>query len=198
MFERYSEPARRVLFFSRYEASLLGSMSIESEHLLLGLLREPSALVARILDAVPRSEVRKELEARRSGEKVGTYVEIPFSAETKRILESGAKEADRLLHNHIGPEHLLLGALCEETSVAARTLVKYGVLLDAARDRVRDGDRPRSEGELIASARAQVDRMLDLFPALGAALASVEDAEIELLGLQTHLLALKALLDARS
>jgi ATP-dependent Clp protease ATP-binding subunit ClpA len=198
MFERYSEPARRVLFFSLYEASLLGSMSIESEHLLLGLLREPSALVARILDAVPLSEVRKELEARRSGEKVATSFEIPFSAETKRILEAGAKEADRLLHNHIGPEHLLLGVLCEEESVAARTLGKYGVHFDAARDRVREGDRPRSDGELIASARAQVDRMLDLLPALGAALPRIEDAEMELFGLQTHLLALKALLDARS
>jgi ATP-dependent Clp protease ATP-binding subunit ClpA len=173
-------------------------LSIESEHLLLGLIRESDVHVARVLDAVPLNEVRKELEARRSGEKIATSVEIPFSAETKRILEAGAKEADRLLHNHIGPEHLLLGVLCEEESVAARTLGKYGVRLDAARDRVRDGDRPQSDGELIASARAQVDRMLDLLPALGAALSRLEDAEMELFGLQTHLLALKALLDARS
>ena len=36
MFERYTERARRVLFFARYEASQLGSISIETEHLLLG------------------------------------------------------------------------------------------------------------------------------------------------------------------
>ncbi|HEX9199721.1 MAG TPA: Clp protease N-terminal domain-containing protein [Acidobacteriaceae bacterium] len=40
MFERYTERARRVIFFARYEASQFGSPNIESEHMLLGLLRE--------------------------------------------------------------------------------------------------------------------------------------------------------------
>ncbi|MFZ0862910.1 MAG: Clp protease N-terminal domain-containing protein [Candidatus Sulfotelmatobacter sp.] len=42
MFERYTEIARRVIFFARYEASQFGSPYIETEHLLLGLLREDS------------------------------------------------------------------------------------------------------------------------------------------------------------
>ena len=37
MFERYTESARRALFFARYEVSQLGATSIETEHLLLGL-----------------------------------------------------------------------------------------------------------------------------------------------------------------
>ena len=37
MFERYTEKARRVIFFARYEASQFGSPYIETEHLLLGL-----------------------------------------------------------------------------------------------------------------------------------------------------------------
>ena len=45
MFERYTERARRVLFFARYEASQLGSISIETEHLLLGLIREGLSLI---------------------------------------------------------------------------------------------------------------------------------------------------------
>ena len=49
MFERYTERARRVLFFARYEASQLGSMSIETEHLLLGLLRQPESTAGAIL-----------------------------------------------------------------------------------------------------------------------------------------------------
>ena len=48
MFERYTERARRVLFFARYEASQLGSISIETEHLLLGLIREGKGLTSRI------------------------------------------------------------------------------------------------------------------------------------------------------
>ena len=40
MFERYTEKARRTVFFARYEASQFGSPVIDTEHLLLGLLRE--------------------------------------------------------------------------------------------------------------------------------------------------------------
>jgi len=39
MFERYSEKARRVIFFARYEASQFGSPVIGAEHLVLGLVR---------------------------------------------------------------------------------------------------------------------------------------------------------------
>src|SRR4029077_2551616 len=52
MFERYTDKARRVIFFARYEASQYGSPYIETEHLLLGLLREDRALASRFLDKV--------------------------------------------------------------------------------------------------------------------------------------------------
>ena len=47
MFERYTEKARRVIFFARYEASQFGSPDIETEHLLLGVLREGKDLANR-------------------------------------------------------------------------------------------------------------------------------------------------------
>src|ERR671919_4192 len=122
MFERYTERARRVLFFARYEASQLGSISIETEHLLLGLIREGKGLTSRIFarSHLSLESIRKEIEGRTVfREKVSTSVEIPFSAETKRVLQFAAEEADRLLHNYIGTEHLLLGILREERSVAA-------------------------------------------------------------------------------
>ena len=49
MFERYTEKARRSIFFARYEASQFGSPVIDTEHLLLGLLREDKALADRVL-----------------------------------------------------------------------------------------------------------------------------------------------------
>jgi len=49
VFERYTEKARRVIFFARYEASQYGSPYIETEHLLLGLMREDKALANRFL-----------------------------------------------------------------------------------------------------------------------------------------------------
>ena len=137
MFERYTERARRVLFFARYEASQLGSISIETEHLLLGLIREGKGLTSRIFSRSHLSleNIRKEIEGRTVfREKVSTSVEIPFSTETKRVLQFAAEEADRLLHNYIGTEHLLLGILREERSVASMVLSEKGMRLNTVRE----------------------------------------------------------------
>jgi ATP-dependent Clp protease ATP-binding subunit ClpC len=137
MFERYTERARRVLFFARYEASQLGSISIETEHLLLGLIREGKGLTSRIFarSHLSLENIRKEIEGRTVfREKVSTSVEIPFSAETKRVLQFAAEEADRLLHNYIGTEHLLLGILREERSVASSILMEKGMRLHTVRE----------------------------------------------------------------
>jgi ATP-dependent Clp protease ATP-binding subunit ClpC len=137
MFERYTERARRVLFFARYEATQLGSTSIETEHLLLGLIREGKGLTSRIFarSHLSLESIRKEIEGRTVfREKVSTSVEIPFSAETKRVLTFAAEEADRLLHTYIGTEHLLLGLLREERSVAASILYEKGMRLASVRE----------------------------------------------------------------
>ena len=83
MFERYTERARRVLFFARYEASQLGSVSIGTEHLLLGLIREGKGLTSRIFarSHLSLETIRKDIETSTKipREKVSTSVEIPFS-----------------------------------------------------------------------------------------------------------------------
>jgi uncharacterized protein (TIGR03435 family) len=141
MFERYTERARRVLFFARYEASQLGSISIETEHLLLGLIREGKGLTSRIFSkaGISLQDVKKDVEGRTVfQQKVSTAIEIPFSTETKRVLQFAADEADRLLHNYIGTEHLLLALLREERSVAAQILTGRGLRLDAVRQQIAD------------------------------------------------------------
>ncbi|HEX5069527.1 MAG TPA: ATP-dependent Clp protease ATP-binding subunit [Vicinamibacterales bacterium] len=137
MFERYTERARRVLFFARYEATQMGSTSIETEHLLLGLIREGKGLTSRIFarSHLSLDSIRKEIEGRTIfREKVATSVDIPFSADTKRVLQFAAEEADRLLHTYIGTEHLLLGILREERSVAASILYEKGMRLASVRE----------------------------------------------------------------
>ena len=138
MFERYTERARRVLFFARYEASQLGSVSIGTEHLLLGLIREGKGLTSRIFarSHLSLETIRKDIETSTKipREKVSTSVEIPFSDETKQVLRHAADEADRLLHNYIGTEHLLLGLLREQQSVAATRLIEKGMRLDSVRE----------------------------------------------------------------
>jgi ATP-dependent Clp protease ATP-binding subunit ClpC len=137
MFERYTERARRVLFFARYEATQLGSNLIETEHLLLGLIREGKGLTSRIFarSHLSLESIRKEIEGRQVfREKVATSADIPFSADTKRVLQCAAEEADRLLHTYIGTEHLLLGLLREERSVAASILYEKGMRLASVRE----------------------------------------------------------------
>ena len=136
MFERYTEKARRVIFFARYEASQFGSPYIETEHLLLGLLREDKALTNRFLRSHASVEsIRKQVEAHTTiREKVSTSVDLPLSNDSKRVLAYAAEEAERLGHKHIGTEHLLLGLLREETCFAAELLKERGVQLATVRE----------------------------------------------------------------
>ena len=92
MFERYTEKARRVIFFARYEASQFGSPYIETEHLLLGLLREDKALTNRFLRSHASVEsIRKQIEGHTTTrEKVSTSVDLPLSNECKRVLAYAA------------------------------------------------------------------------------------------------------------
>lgn len=136
MFEKYTEKARRVIFFARYEASQFGSPYIETEHLLLGLLREDKALSNRFLRGHDEVEaIRKPVEDHTvMREKVSTSVDLPLSNEGKRVLAYAAEEAARLSHQHIGTEHLLLGLLREENSFAAQLLKERGITLSQIRD----------------------------------------------------------------
>ena len=133
MFERFTEKARRVVFFARYEASNYGSHYIETEHLLLGLLREDHALVARFRflgQTKVDSEIRTEIESRiERGEPFATSVEVPLSTDSKKVLNLAAKEAEQLGHRYIGTEHMLLGLLAVEGSLAAQILHARGLRL---------------------------------------------------------------------
>src|SRR6201747_1077921 len=139
MFERYTEKARRVIFFARYEASQFGSPYIETEHLLLGLLREDKALTNRFLRSHASVEsIRKQIEGHTTiREKVSTSVDLPLSNECKRVLAYAAEEAERLSHKHIGTEHLLLGLLREEKCFAAEILTERGLRLPAIREELQ-------------------------------------------------------------
>jgi ATP-dependent Clp protease ATP-binding subunit ClpC len=148
MFERYTEKARRVIFFARYEASQFGSPSIETEHLLLGLMREDKSLTNRFLRSHSSIEsIRKEIEGRTLiREKVSTSIDLPLSAECKRILAFAAEESERLRHRHIGTEHLLLGILREDKCVAAEILHDRGLRLNVIREELSkaQSDKPSS------------------------------------------------------
>ncbi|MFS8084456.1 MAG: exo-beta-N-acetylmuramidase NamZ domain-containing protein, partial [Acidobacteriota bacterium] len=148
MFERYTEMARRVIFFARYEASQFSAPMIEPEHLLLGLSREDQPLFARFFTDVKQSllSIREKIEQRNSGrDRILCSVELPLAPDTKLALTYAYAESETLGDRHIGTEHLLLGLLRLESSMAAQILLELGLRVDDMRDVLAEKlEAPRS------------------------------------------------------
>jgi|SRR5262245_40316322 len=137
MFERYTENARRVIFFARYEASQFGASQIEAEHILFGLIRQDKKLIARVFHhaGADVESVRKEIEGRVvMRERTSSQIDLPLSEEAKRALAFAADESEKLGDRHIGTEHLLLGLLRAEDSIAAEVLHTHGLRLSDVRE----------------------------------------------------------------
>jgi len=141
MFERYTEKARRVIFFARYEASQVGASQIEAEHILLGMLREDRSIAARFFPAgyADSSLMRSRIERRLVGSRLSSSnVDLPLSTEAKRVLSYAAKESAMLGHRHIETDHLLLGLLVEEGTIAHDLLTELGVVLYDVRKVIKE------------------------------------------------------------
>jgi ATP-dependent Clp protease ATP-binding subunit ClpC len=162
MFERYTEKARRVIFFSRYEASQFGWSQIEAEHILLGLLREDKNLTARFFRRSHANVelIRKEIENRRvRRDHISTEIDLPLSEGAKRALSFAAEESELLGNRHIGTEHLLLGLLREEDSIAAEILNERGLRLsDIRQDLARQAHAENVTQNLPLDASGVADR----------------------------------------
>jgi ATP-dependent Clp protease ATP-binding subunit ClpC len=136
MFERYTEKARRVIFFARYEASQFGASEIAPEHILLGVIREDRKLAARFFSRpnAGAETIRKAIEGRATvRDHIRAQIDLPLSDGAKRALYFAAEESERLGNRHIGTEHLLLGLLREENSIAAEVMYARGLRLSDIR-----------------------------------------------------------------
>jgi len=167
MFEKYTEKARRVIFFARYEALQYGSRFIAPEHLLLGLMREDKSLPARFFpfsSSLSLDVIRKEIESRIiPRERMPQSTELRLAPETKRVLAYASEESQRLQSRTINTEHILLGILHEENSIAAEILREHGVRLQNVREIILRNSNLRnfiSEGKKDGSALAEFTRDL--------------------------------------
>jgi len=151
MFEKYTEKARRAVFFARYEASTFGSPQIETEHLLLGILREDHDLSLRILKTPQKIDsIKEKIEKHYTKrESVSTSADLPVSAECRRALDQANQESIRREQKHIGPEHLLLGLYLGEASFGAKLLRACGV---TPADLSAEVDRSTPSGSTSATA----------------------------------------------
>lgn len=154
---RISTRARHVLAFAQEEARATGVERIDTEHLLLGLLREPCGAGVQTLHrlrvedqdirgslaqqmsgsprprpAEPRSPVRPHRK-RRAAVSPSVKREKPLSERAADVIHLAEQEARRFDSPYVGTEHLLLGLLLRGDGLAAHALMRCGVTVDAIR-----------------------------------------------------------------
>ena len=148
MWQRFTERARKVVFYAQEEAGRLGENYVSTEHLLLGLVRENDSVAARILDRIGVSlgRIRSEIERQvaRGDGRLGQDMQLTPRA--KRVIDLAYDEARQHNNNYIGTEHLLLGLIREGEGLAGRVLSKLGVDLDRTRREVMHLQEGGSEG----------------------------------------------------
>ncbi len=129
MFERFSEKAIKVIMLAQEESRRMGHNFVGTEQILLGLSGEGTGIAAKVLRA--HNVKLKDLRAtvlKIIGKGSGSVsVEIPFTPNAKKLLESAWNAARDLGHNYIGTEHVLLGLLAVDGGVAKQVLDKHKV-----------------------------------------------------------------------
>jgi ATP-dependent Clp protease ATP-binding subunit ClpA len=139
MFDRFSERSRKAMSLARQESQRLHHEYIGAEHILLGLVQEGTGVAAHVLVNLGTDlrRVRAEVERLvRPGKNLVTMGQLPFTPGAKKTLESALAEAQRLGHNYIGTEHLLLGLLADTKGIPAIALAALGVRLERVREEV--------------------------------------------------------------
>ncbi len=140
-FEKFTDKARHVLVLAQEEARALSQPHVGSEHLLLGLAKEPEGMAAQALEHVGVTyegalEVVRALNEATKAEEPTAH--LSFSPRVKRILETSLREAMQMGQSYISTEHLLLGIMREEEGGAIDALKKMGVSTDKVRGALND------------------------------------------------------------
>ena len=155
MWQRFTEPARKLVFYAQEEAGRLGHNAVAPEHMLLGVTRVPDSVGALMLEqlGVSMDALRMAVEANISRGTGRPGQDMQLAPRAKRVIDLAYDEARRLKNNYIGVEHLVLGMLRDgESDAAGRTLMELGVTLDAARTQLLQmqdgGDTPPLTGKL--------------------------------------------------
>jgi len=136
MWQRFTERARRVVFYAQQEANKRGHRYVATEHLLFGLCREKDNGAARILTILGVSLPRIVAELERvlpEKDPIPAGSDMTLVPRAKRVIDLSYDEARHLNNDYIGTEHLLLGLIREGDGLAGRVLSKLGVTLEAAR-----------------------------------------------------------------
>jgi ATP-dependent Clp protease ATP-binding subunit ClpC len=168
MWERFTERAKHVVSAAREEATRLGSEYVRTEHILLGLCREPEGIAAKALEnlGVDIDALAMEIEQQvQPGTAEVSGDDIAFTPRAKKVLELAVEEARRFNHSYIGTEHILLGLLKEGEGIAAKVLQDMKIDLGRIQAEVIRllGDQGRFSGQEAQTGKKSQTPALDAF-----------------------------------
>ncbi len=163
----FSDSFKEVLRLSRAAAVSLGSDSLGTEHLLLGLIRAENTIAVKLLlrlnvdlESMER-DIKESLNSAGGMMTIGSEQMIPFSARAKAVLQASAEEAKERNDSMVNTEHMLLAMLRVNDSPAASTLSKYNVTYNAIRAELEKFKSENAENEinLFKEASSRLDRL---------------------------------------
>lgn len=130
--KRFTDLAKEVFQGAQDSAARLGHSYVGSEHLLLGLTGASHGVAARVMSAygVDQGSVTRAIVSRLGRGEPGAIPTQGLTPRAKRVVELAVAEANRMGHNYIGTEHLLMGIIRERDSLAARLLAELGAAPD--------------------------------------------------------------------
>ncbi len=128
IFGRFTQRAQRAVAAAQQAAVLLHQPYVGTEHILLGLLKEPGPVVADVLPAdVNYDTVLERVRALLGEGNVQSGGMLELTPRSKKILESSIMESRKLHHSFVGTEHFWLALLKEGEGVAVSLLRSMGV-----------------------------------------------------------------------
>ncbi len=140
-FEKFTDKAKHVLVLAQEEARQLKQPHVASEHLLLGLAKEPEGMAAQALEHVGVTYDDALNEVRKTSipdETLDPTAHLSFTPRVRRILEHALREAMQMGQTYISTEHLLLGIVREGEGSAVDVLARLNVELDQVRTALND------------------------------------------------------------
>jgi ATP-dependent Clp protease ATP-binding subunit ClpC len=128
VFESFTERARQVVVHAHDEARTLGHNYIGTEHLLIGVLREPESAACRILEArgIELDAVLAWVAREVGRGKWRATGDLAFTARAKQALELSVRESEALGAAYVDAEHVLLGLTRVGGGIAARIMDELG------------------------------------------------------------------------
>jgi ATP-dependent Clp protease ATP-binding subunit ClpA len=171
LFARFTPRARAAVTLAEDAAREAPHASVDTEHVLLGIVDEGQNLALRVLESleIEPSDLRAELVASMPPPSKRREGHLPFSRAAKHALELTAKEALSLGHNYIGCEHVLLGLLATEDGTASKVLRRMGLELRTTRRAVvtalmgvthaRTSERPPAAPDALEEIRRRLDNI---------------------------------------